>query len=44
MRQKTGVEIVLAADDITTDEGRKLVMEKAGDVIFLSIIRGGAYR
>ena len=32
MRQKTDAEIILAAGDITTDEGRKLVMEKAGDV------------
>ena len=35
LRQKTGAEIVLAAADITTDDGRKLVMEKAGDVYIL---------
>ena len=34
MRQKTGAEIVLATADISNDEGRKLVMEKAGDVYF----------
>ena len=32
LRQKTGAEIILAAADITTDKGRKLVIEKAGDV------------
>ena len=36
MRQKTGAEIVLAEADITTDDGRKLVMEKAGDVDILA--------
>ena len=35
-RQKTGAEIVLAAADITIDEGRKLVMEKAGDADILA--------
>ena len=34
MRQKTGAEIVLATADISNYEGRKLVMEKAGDVYF----------
>ena len=43
MRQKTGVEIVLAADDITTDEGRKLVMEKAGDAYILVNNSGGGH-
>ena len=32
MRQKIGAAIILAAADITTDKGRKLVIEKAGDV------------
>ena len=36
LRQKTGAEIVLAAADITTDDRRKLVMEKAGDVDILA--------
>ena len=35
LRQKTGAEIILAAADITTDKGRKLVIEKAGDVDIL---------
>ena len=39
--KKTGAEIVLAAADITTDEGRKLVMEKAGDVDILVNNSGG---
>lgn len=41
LRQKTGAEIVLAAADITTDEGRKLVMEKAGDAYILVNNSGG---
>ena len=41
LRQKTGAEIVLAAADITTDEGRKLVMEKARDVDILVNNSGG---
>ena len=36
LRQKTSAEIVLAEADITTDDGRKLVMEKAGDVDILA--------
>ena len=35
LRQKTGAEIVYAAADITTDEERKLVLEKARDVDIL---------
>ena len=41
LRQKTGAEIVLAAADITADEGRKLVMEKAGDGDILVNNSGG---
>ena len=43
MRQKTGAEIVLAEADITTDDGRKLVMEKAGDGDILVNNSWGAY-
>ena len=43
LSKKTGAEIVLAAADITTDEGRKLVMEKARDVDILVNNSGGAY-
>ncbi len=42
LMKKTGAEIVLAAADITTDEGRKLVMEKAGDADILVNNSGGA--
>jgi len=42
LRQKTGAEIILAAADITTDKGRKLVIEKAGDVDILVNNAGGA--
>ena len=41
LRQKTGAEIILAAADITTDKGRKLVIEKAGDVDILVNNAGG---
>ena len=41
LRQKTGAEIVYAAADITTDEERKLVLEKAGDVDILVNNSGG---
>ena len=40
--KKTGAEIVLAAADITTDKGRKLVIEKAGDADILVNNSGGA--
>ena len=42
LRQKTGAEIVLATADISNDEGRKLVMEKAGDVDILANNSWGA--
>ena len=41
MRQKIGAAIILAAADITTDKGRKLVIEKAGDVDILVNNAGG---
>ena len=43
LRQITGAEIVLAAADTRTDDGRKLVMGKAGNVNIIVNNSGGAY-